>query len=110
MTYTMRAFPTRARLRLCLIPKKGGKRLISNKWVPVTEQSVVKTIVEWLDSYVTFPPTLFKILGPKGEFFGYMYTSAIQQVVVREIDPNTLFVENIPLPPMDHGGGLRGEG
>ena len=91
-------------------PKKGGKRLISNKWMPVTEQSVVKTIVEWLDSYVTFPPTLSKILGPKGEFFGYMYTSAIQQVVVREIDPNTLFVEDIPLPRMDYGGGLRGEG
>ncbi len=91
-------------------PKKGGKRLISNKWVPVTEQPVVKTIVEWLDSYVTFPPTLFKILGPEGEFFGYMYTSVIQQVVVRKIDPNTLFVEDIPLPPMDYGGGLRGEG
>lgn len=26
-------------------PKKGGKRLISDKWMPVSEQSVVKTIV-----------------------------------------------------------------
>lgn len=90
-------------------PKQGGRRLISDKWVPVTEQSVVKTIVEWLDSYVNFPPTLWKILGPKGDFFGYVYTSAVELVVVREIDPDTLFVEDIPLPPIDYGGGVRGQ-
>jgi len=88
-------------------PKEGGKRLISNKWVPVTDKSVVVEIVKWLDSYVNFPPTLWKILGPKGDFYGYMYTSAEENVVVREIDPNTLFVEDIPLPPMDYGPGER---
>ncbi len=88
-------------------PKKSGRRLVSDKWMPVTEQSVVKTIVEWLDNYVNFPPTLWKILGPKGDFFGYVYTSATQEVVVREIDPNTLFVEDIPLPPFDYGPGSR---
>ena len=91
-------------------PKEDGRRLISDKWMPVTEQSVVKTIVEWLDSYVNFPPTLWKILGPKGEFYGYVYTSAVERVVVREISPNTLFVEDIPLPPIDYGDGTRGQG
>ena len=87
-------------------PKNDGKRLIGIKWMPVTEKSVVVTIVEWLDSYVNYPPTLWKILGPKGDFYGYIYTSAMEQVVIEEIEPNTLKIENIPLPPIDYGGGF----
>jgi len=89
-------------------PKQGDKRVVSNRWTPVTDQSVAITIVKWLDSYVNYPPTLWKILGPQGDFFGYVYTSAVEQVVVREIEPNTLFVEDIPLPPFDYGPGGRG--
>jgi hypothetical protein len=91
-------------------PKEGNKRVVSKKWVPVTDQSVAITIVKWLDSYVNFPPYLSIVLGPNGDFFGYVYTSAVEQVVVREIEPNTLFVEDIPLPPFDYGPGGRGEG
>ena len=87
-------------------PKQDGKRLIGIKWMPVTERSVLLTIVEWLDADANYPPTLWKILGPKGEFFGYMYTSATQQVVIEEIDPNTLKIGNIPLPPFDYGGDM----
>jgi len=91
-------------------PKEGNKRVVSKKWMPVTDQSVAVTIVKWLDSYINFPPYLSKILGPKGDFFGYVYTSAQEQVVVREIEPNTLFVEDIPLPPFDYGPGGRAGG
>ena len=91
-------------------PKQGDKRIVSEKWMPVTDQSVAVTIVKWLDSYINFPSYLSKILGPKGDFFGYVYTSAEEQVVVREIEPNTLFVEDIPLPPFDYGPGGRAGG
>jgi len=95
---------------IMFVPKQGDKRVVSRKWMPVTDQSVAATIVKWLDSYMNFPPTLWKILGPDGHFFGYVYTSAEEQVVVREIEPNTLFVEDIPLPPFDYGSGGKGEG
>ena len=91
-------------------PKEGNKRVVSQKWRPVTDQSVVITIVKWLDSYVNFPPYLSVVLGPNGDFFGYVYTSAEEQVVVREIEPNTLFIEDIPLPPFDYGPGGRAGG
>jgi len=91
-------------------PKQDGKRLIGIKWMPVTERSVVLTIVEWLDADPNYPPTLFAILGPKDEFFGYMYTSAIQDVVIKEIEPGTLKIDNIPLPPFDYGPGGGGRG
>ncbi|MFO7986074.1 MAG: hypothetical protein R6U38_09420 [Desulfatiglandaceae bacterium] len=89
-------------------PKTDGKRLISDKWIPVTEKSVVITIIDWLHADMNFPPTLWKILGPKGDFFGYMYTSAVQQVVTRQIDDQTLWVDDLPLPPMDYGGDAKG--
>jgi len=91
-------------------PKAGNKRVVSSKWMPVTDQSVVVTIVKWLDSYVNFPPYLSVVLGPNGDSYGYVYTSAVEQVVVREIEPNTLFVEDIPLPPFDYGPGGRAGG
>ncbi len=89
-------------------PKEGNKRIVSSKWMPVTDHTVVTTIVKWLDSYINYPPDLSVILGPGGDFFGYVYTSAVEQVVVREIEPNTLFVEDIPLPPFDYGPGGKG--
>ena len=91
-------------------PKRDGRRLIGVKWMPVTDRSVTVDIIEWLDSYVNYPPTLWKILGPEGKFFGYIYTSAMEQVVIERIDPNTLKIENIPLPPIDYGGGIGRQG
>lgn len=89
-------------------PKTGGRRLISDKWVPVTEKSVLITIIDWLNANPNYPPTLWKILGPKGDFFGYMYAPAVEQVVVKEVDEKTLWVDDIPLPPIDYGPGYTG--
>jgi hypothetical protein len=38
-------------------------------------------------------------------FFGYIYTSPTEQIVIKQIDPETLELENIPLPPIDYGPG-----
>lgn len=84
-------------------PRADGKRLIGKKWMPVTSRSVVNEIIEWLNAYVNFPPTLYEILSPDNVFFGYIYTSPTQQIVIKQIDPETLELENIPLPPIDYG-------
>jgi len=86
-------------------PRADGKRLIGKKWMPVTGRSVVDEIIEWLNAYVNFPPTLYEILSPDNVFFGYIYTSPTQQIVIKQIDPETLELENIPLPPIDYGPG-----
>jgi hypothetical protein len=89
-------------------PRADGKRLIGKKWMPVTDASVVDEIVGWLNSYVNFPPTLYEILSPQGVFFGYIYTSPTEQIVIKQIDPETLELDNIPLPPIDYGPGGSG--
>jgi hypothetical protein len=88
-------------------PKADGKRLLGKKWVPVTEKSDFDEIVGWLESDITFPPTLYEVLSPEGVFFGYIYASHTLQIVIRKIDRETLEMEDIPLPPIDYspGGG-----
>jgi len=86
-------------------PRADGKRLIGKKWMPVTGRSVVEEIIEWLNAYVNFPPTLYEILSPDNVFFGYIYTSPAEQIVIKQIDSETLELENIPLPPIDYGPG-----
>jgi hypothetical protein len=86
-------------------PRNDGKRLMGKKWMPVTEQSVVDEIIGWLESYVNFSPVLYQILSRENVFFGYVYTSPSEQIVVKQIDPETLELENIPLPPIDYGPG-----
>ncbi len=86
-------------------PRADGKRLMGEKWMPVTDASVVEEIVGWLESYVNFPPMLYEILSPENVFFGYIYTSPTEQIVIKQIDPETLEVEDIPLPPIDYGPG-----
>ena len=86
-------------------PRSDGKRLIGKKWMPVTDGSVVVEIIDWLNSYMNFPPVLYEILSPQDVFFGYIYTSPMEQIVIKQIDPETLELENIPLPPIDYGPG-----
>ncbi len=86
-------------------PRNDGKRLMGRKWMPVTEQPVVVEIIDWLEAYVDFPPVLYQILSRENVFFGYIYTSPSEQIVVKQIDPETLELENIPLPPIDYGPG-----
>ena len=73
----------------------------------MVDQSVVVTIVKWLRADPQFPPTLWMVQGPNNAFFGYIYTSAQLQVAVKVVDNDTLFVEDIPLPPFDYGPGGR---
>lgn len=86
-------------------PRSDGLRLIGKKWMPVTDKSVMDEIIGWLNSYVNYPPTLYQIVSSQGVFFGYIYTSSTEQIVGKLIDPKTMEMENIPLPPIDYGPG-----
>ncbi len=86
--------------------KIEGRRITSDKWIPVTEKSVVITLVKWLRADINYPPVLWRIMGPgpEGKFFGYLY-SYWDNLVIKAIDDKTLWVDDLPLPPFDHGPG-----
>ena len=86
--------------------KIDGRSITYDKWVPVTDRSTIETIVKWLNADVNYPPTLYKITL-NDQLFGYIYTSPMEQVVMKKIDDKTLYAEDIPLPPFDYGPGGR---
>ena len=87
---------------IMFVPRTDGKRLIGKKWMPVTKKSEFDEIVRWLESNVEFLPTLYEVLSPQGVFFGYIYVSDMVLIVIKQIDPETLEVEDMPLPPFDY--------
>jgi hypothetical protein len=80
--------------------KIEGRRITSDKWVPVTEKSVAASVVGWLNANINYPSELWEIVGPKGKFFGYMY-SYWGTVEIKGIDDKTIWMGDLPLPPMD---------
>jgi hypothetical protein len=53
-------------------------------------------------------PRLWKILGPQGRLYGYMFT-AWNHVDMSKVDKNTLYVYDVPPPPyMEMGTGTIG--
>lgn len=85
-------------------PKEDGRNLVPDKWLPVKDRAQLDEIVEWLEFRPVFRPTLFTISGPDEKLYGYLY-SYKTDVLIKAIDENTLWVSNIPVPPISYGGG-----
>jgi hypothetical protein len=88
-------------------PKKDNRRLVADKWVTVTEKGVLVRLIEWLKADLQFPPTLYEVRGPDDQVYGYMFT-AVSHVVIKKLDDQTLWIDDIPLPPIDYGAGRPG--
>jgi hypothetical protein len=84
-------------------PKEDGRKLVPDKWVPVTDRAQLNEIVEWLEFRPIFRPVLFRILGPDGNPYGYLY-SYKTDVLIKVTGDNTLWVSDMPLPPISLGG------
>lgn len=83
--------------------KLGGQKLIYDKWVPVTDHAELVVLVKWLDANVNFPPVLSKILSPDNNLYGFLYSSWTN-LVTKVVDDKTMWVDDLPLPPIDYGG------
>jgi len=84
-------------------PKGDGRKIVPDQWLPVKDPTQLNEIVEWLEFRPTFTPTLFTIFGPDAKIYGYLY-SYKTDVLIKMTDDNTLWVSNIPIPPIDYGG------
>jgi len=87
-------------------PKQDGLRVIADKWVPVTDRKSLLTAVRWLEANIDFPPVLWEIRNPQGTLFGYLY-SYYGSVEIKELDPQTLLIGDLPLPPADYGPNIE---
>lgn len=86
-------------------PEGDGKRLeVHPWWTRVEDQQTLLEVIKWMDSRRDFDPVVWRILGPNGDFYGYMYT-AWTHARVKVIDENTLWVDQLALPPDYAPGG-----
>jgi hypothetical protein len=84
--------------------KESEKRLTYDKWVPVSSPEHMDEVIHWLNNNPNFPPVLWALVGPEGNLYGYIY-SYYQSVYMKQIDPDTWFIGDLPLPPFDYGPG-----
>jgi len=93
-------------------PKGDDKALTGDRWFEIGEKETLEAIVDYISRELqTSPyyPRLWKILGPNGDLYGYMYT-AWTHATLKSVDEKTMFVYDLPLPPSlaaDGGGGIR---
>ena len=83
--------------------KEDGRNLVPDKWLPVKDRLQLDEIVEWLEFKPMFRPILFRILGPDGKPYGYLY-SYKTDVLIEATGDDTLWVSDMPLPPISFGG------
>ena len=82
-------------------PKKDNKKLLpGDMWVKTNEQTTISDIVKRIkgSDFPGFSPTLYKIVGPDGVFFGYLFTGWFH-IVLKKIDDDTLSVYGLNDPP-----------
>ena len=90
-------------------PGRNNRKLVNDKWIAVRNKSELISLVRWMNANINFPPDLMCILGPNTHLYGYIY-SAWSHVLIIAIDERTLWVDDLPFPPIDNssGGGFVG--
>lgn len=84
-------------------PRQDSRKIVPHKWLPVQDQAQLTEIIGWLEFDHSYPPALYRILGPDNQLYGYLYSNVFN-VPIKAIDDNTLWVADIPLPPINYGG------
>ena len=81
--------------------KDDDRRLLSERWFDVKSKDLLDHLVYSIQKQLPFAgyyPRLWKIFGPDGHLYGYMFTSW-DHAVMKVVDEKTMFVNDIPLPP-----------
>ena len=86
-------------------PKGDDKKIISDKWILLEDKEKISEAVHWLSNSAYLNALFYKIIGPDDQIYGYMYT-AWNHVYMKLVEKNTLWVDDLPLPPIDYGPGL----
>jgi hypothetical protein len=81
--------------------KGDGKKLVGDIWHPVESKESVLAFISSLQANQIYYPIVWRILGPDGQFYGYLY-SGWNHTVVKPMNETTVWVYGIPAT-------LRGE-
>jgi hypothetical protein len=79
-------------------PKEDDRALRQAGWTQVEDAETLRDVIQWVRS-TQFDPRLYQILGPGGEFYGYLYSAWDNHVLVKLADENTLtvYIQEVPI-------------
>jgi hypothetical protein len=81
--------------------KDDGREIIGERWWELKDYKWVSDTIDRIetqDSNGGYYPRLWKILGPDGHLYGYMFT-AWNHAVMPVRDDRTMAVMDLPMPP-----------
>ncbi|MGD2125352.1 MAG: hypothetical protein PVG99_04685 [Desulfobacteraceae bacterium] len=81
--------------------KDDNTALVGDRWLKVEDKQTLSNIVDYIQTEVSrsnYYPRLWKVLGPEDQMYAYMFSSW-DRAVMKVVNDNTLYVNDIPLPP-----------
>jgi hypothetical protein len=90
-------------------PKGDSKTMTVHPWwVKVANERMLMEIMDWMTFDKHFDPVVWRVLGPNNDFYAYLYT-AWNHALIRVVDENTLWINEMSLP-RDYPGGEGRDG
>ena len=96
-----------------LFDRKDDERgFVTERWLRVKSKETLDALVRSIagqSPMAVYYPRLWRVIGPDGHIYGYMFTSW-DHAVMKAVDEKTLFVHDLPLPPYLEFKGKGGNG
>jgi hypothetical protein len=81
--------------------KDDDRGFMTERWFKVKDKEMLDDLVDSIQRQLPlagYSPRLWRIIGPDGRLYGYLFTSW-DHAVMKSVDENTLFVNDLPMPP-----------
>jgi hypothetical protein len=81
--------------------KDDDRNFMTDRWFKVRDKEMLHDLVDAVQRQLPisgYYPRLWRVLGPDGHLYGYLFTSW-DHAVMKSVDEKTLFVNDIPMPP-----------
>jgi hypothetical protein len=81
--------------------KDDDRGFMTERWFKVKDKEMLDDLVDSIQRQLPLAgdsPRLGRIIGPDGRLYGYLFTSW-DHAVMKSVDENTLFVNDLPMPP-----------
>lgn len=82
-------------------PKGGDRVILTERWFKMKDKELLDDVIDSIQRQLSFAgyyPRLWKVIGPDGDLYGYMFTSW-DHASMRLTGEKTLFVNDLPMPP-----------
>jgi len=95
-------FSVRSPLGIMFDPKNNDTMLVGDRWKKVRDQKTLIEMTQWIYLTTQYEPWLNEILGPDGQFYGYLYYS-YGVVTLKVVGDKKMYILNLEEPHDESG-------